>query len=543
MSPRTKPSSTPSEFSGKITRQLVDRAEDLFNTAIKQDQLEPVLDEILEHTEELADSERKQLEQIARLMASAGGGTGNERRLSLPGSFDLQPSSDKMFLMLTIQPPVAGGAPVTVDEVLQWLKQRNITTGVDLKTIRRTIEQANRGDDGRDVVIVRGRPPQPGRDARLERYGRRTAEGPLDRLTHLQLESGDIWMCRPGDVVMRHFPAAAGVAGYNALGEEIAPPLPQTLEPVADRHIRVEGDEFITEVAGVVLFEKDRVEARKALILTQDVTRQSDPIDFDGDVQVRAAVRSGARIKATGNVLVEGPVEAAEIESTAGDVILRSGVAGQRAAVIRAARDIDARFAESASLFAGQNINLQVGSLHSRLLAFAEINATQGKGHLAGGAMMAGEKIAVKQLGSRGGVRTDVTVGLGREMLEGLAHLDQLTARATQRRNAAAELSDQIRRAVGDPAKLQPKELGVYTKLEQLQLICDVQIRKLNERRKSLLAEAARNSHGRIEVLTNVMSNVHVTIGSGDLTADDTPGPCTLVFDEANNKVAIRRGR
>ncbi|MEX1017070.1 MAG: FapA family protein, partial [Phycisphaeraceae bacterium] len=525
MSARNGTMNNQSEFSGKITRQLVDRAEDLFSTAINQDNLEPVLDEILEHTDDLADSERQQLEHIARLLDQAGSGDENDRRLSLPGSFELHPSDDKMFLALTVHPPVAGGTAVTVDEVLQWLKQRNITTGVDLKAIRRTVELAAGGDEAKDVVIVRGRPPKPGKDARLERFGRRTADGSLDRISEQQLASSDAWMCKAGDVVMRFIPATAGEPGYNALGEAITPPVTNTLDPAPGRHIRAEGNDFITDVAGVVLFDGPRVEARKALLLNQDVTRKSEPINFDGEVQVRAAVRSGAHIKATGNIVVDGPVEAAEIESTEGDVVLRSGVAGQRAAVIRAARNIDARFAESASLFAGQDINLQVGSLHARLLAYHQINANQGKGHLAGGVIMAGEKITAKQLGARGGVRTDVTVGLSKEVLDGLAQIDQLVARATQRRDAAADLADQIRRAVGDPIKLQPKELGVYTKLEQLQLVCDVQIRKLNERRRQLLTDAARDTAGRVAVLTSVMSNVHVTIGGGELDAGDRLGP------------------
>ncbi|MEX0887311.1 MAG: FapA family protein, partial [Phycisphaeraceae bacterium] len=434
-----------------------------------------------------------------------------------------------------------GGTAVGVDVVLAWLRERLITTGVDMKALRRAIDAAAGGDDVKDAVVVRGRPPRPGQDGRIDRFGRKTADSPLIALSGHMLTASEVWMCKVGDLVLRHTPPEPGVPGFNAMGETIDPPAPSDTEITVGRHVRIAEHEHFAEVAGVVSFEGNRVEVRKALIFHQDLTHKSDPIDFDGEVHVHAAVRSRASIKATGNIMIDGPVEAAEIESTEADVILRSGVAGQGAAVIRAARDINARFAERASLFAGRNITLQVGSLHARLIAHHEISATQGKGHLAGGIVMAGEKVSVKQLGARGGVRTDVTVGLSTEVLQNLAEIDQLTARVTQRRDGAAELADQIRRAVGDPLKLKAKELHVYTRLQQLQLVCDVQIRKLNERRKQLLGECARGKAGKVEVMSSIMSNVGVTIGSGDIELDSRPGPCTLIFSEAADSVIVRR--
>ena len=530
------------EYTGRITRQLVEKAEQMFDTAIAPEAIEPVLEQVIEHAEDLAEPERQQLQELARLMEKAQALRGADNgSLELPGHFELTGSQDQMTLTLSVRPPVAGGKAVSVDEVLAWLRERQINTGVDVKAIRRAIEAAAAGEEVHDVVVVRGRAPKPGHDARVERYGRKTAESPPLALTESQLAGSDVWMCKAGDLVLRYHPAKAGEAGYNAMGESIEPPAPREVELQPGRHVRVDGNDWYAEVSGVVCFQGDRVEVRKALIFHQDVTHKSEPIDFDGEVHVHAAVRSRASIRATGNVIIDGPVEAAEIESTEADVVLRSGVAGQGAAVIHAARDINARFAERASLFAERNITLQVGSLHSRLIAHEQVTALQGKGHLAGGVIMAGEKVSVKQLGARGGVRTDVTVGLSKEVLERLAEIDQLVAKATQRRDTAAGLADQIRRAVGDPLKLNPRELQVYTRLEQLQLVCSVQIRKLNERRKGLLAECARGKSGKVEVMTSIMSNVGVTIGSADIELDSRPGPCTLSFSESSGSVVVRR--
>ena len=341
---------------------------------------------------------------------------------------------------------------------------------------------------------------------------------------------------------MQYVPPQPGEPGYTAMGEPLAPPEPNDLNPVAGKHVQRQGNQFIADVTGVALFEGESCEARKALILHKDVTKQSDPIDFDGDVQVKGAVRTGAKMRATGNITVEGNVEAAEIESTEGDVILRSGVAGRNIAIIRAARDVFARFTESTNVLAGRDITLQVGSLHSRLIAHRAVLAVQGKGHLGGGIVMAGEKVRVKQLGARGGVDTHVTVGLSEQTMKGLSENDKLAARARERREHCAELVGQIERAVGDPRKLSKKELQTYTKLRQLQVVCDVQLRKLAQRRRQLLAEGHRNFGGRIEVLVSAMSNVEIHIGEGETDAEGAHGPITFLYDDQTGQITTRPG-
>lgn len=528
------------EFSGKITRQIVGKAADLFGDVFEEGKLDRMLSNVLQDADDLADSERAQLARITSLLSQADGQSG-DHGLHYAGDFEVEASPDGMLLTLHVRPPVASGRPVAANDVLQHLRERRITMGVDMVAIRRCVERAAAGEEAADVIIVRGRPPREGEDARIECFARRSSDSELQEMSPGARETGDILLCRQGDVVMRYIPPISGEAGHSALGEPIQPPPPQDLSPSVGRNIRREGNDFIADVNGVVLFQDCAVEARKALILSTDVTRQDEPIDFDGEVYIRGGVRAGASIKATGNITVDGPVEAAEIQSTDGDVVLHSGVAGQHAAIVHAARDVVARFAESASVVAGRDIVLQVGSLHSRLIAHHHVLAVQGKGHLVGGVIMAGERVQAKQLGAKGGVNTDVTVGVDRQVMETLSQIDQVSARAKQRRDTCADLIDQIERAVGDPLKLSPKELNTYTRLRQLQLVCDVQIRKLNHRRKELMAECVRNHGGKIEVLMEIMSNVRVSIGSATLEPEPRSGACTIAFDEQKERIVIRR--
>ncbi len=423
------------------------------------------------------------------------------------------------------------------------MKQRNINRGVDLKAIRRAVDHAaNRGEEMNDVVIVTGRPATLGSDAQLRRFARTSHDAVLAVVSDKTLASGEPLLCKQGDVVMQYVPPVPGEAGHTAVGQPLQPPEPQDAEFTVGKNIEQQDNDFIAAVTGVVAFEGHSVEARKALVIHKDVTHQSDPIDFDGDVQINGSVRSGAKYRAVGNIIIVGNVEAAEVESVEGDIILRSGVAGRNIAVIRAARDVNARFAESTSVVAGRDITLQVGSLHSRLIAHRAVNAVQGKGHIGGGMIMAGEKVPRQAIGARGGVPTHITVGLSSDTMKGLSQNDKHVARARQRREHCADLVSQIERAVGNPLKLSKKELQTYTKLRQLQVVCDVQIRKLNEQRRQLLSDGHRDLGGRVEVIVSTMPNVEIQIGDAEIDADGIHGPVTFLYDDQTGQIIMRAG-
>jgi uncharacterized protein (DUF342 family) len=341
--------------------------------------------------------------------------------------------------------------------------------------------------------------------------------------------------------VLRYRPPQPGSPGHDAWGNSIEPPAPAEVTCSPGKNVRQEGNDFIAEVSGVVLFGKDEVEVRRTLIVNKDITGQDEAIDFDGEVHCKAGVRSGGKVKATGNIIVEGTVEAAEITSTNGDVTLRSGVAGRHRAMIRAENDIIARFAENANLLAGNDIRLQVGALHSRLIAGNTVQADQGKGHITGGAVMAGSLVRVKQLGGRGGVQTEATVGVSKKTMEMLGRIDELSAKVRERKDNAAELAEQLKRAVGDPRKLQPQERKTYAKLRELQLVCDVHLRQLRSRRDDLLAQSVESTAGEIKVLTSVMPRVYLTLGNASIEPESERGPWTFTFDDKNGKVVAER--
>ena len=266
-------------------------------------------------------------------------------------------------------------------------------------------------------------------------------------------------------------------------------------------------------------------------------------MEFDGDVLIQASVRNGACIKATGNIVIDGAVEAATIESTGGDVDLRHGVAGHDRAVIRAAGDITSRFAEKVTMYAGRDIAIRLGSLHSHLIASRAIRVIQSRGQVIGGSAVASDLVQAKQIGSSSGVLTEVFVGLTPAVMEQLGQIDTDLSAERRRCEQASELADRIERAIGDPAQLAPHELKTYTALRKCQFIAEQNIKSLEEQRQQVVGDGSEHHTGRIEVLNQLMSQVVVYIGNAVFKNDDCRKECRIVYDEETAKVVVRHLR
>ncbi|MEX0742599.1 MAG: FapA family protein, partial [Phycisphaeraceae bacterium] len=485
-----------------------------------------------------AELERERIEELSRLLKlseAEGGDSDNAMAgMSRDGSFETTVSDDGMFMTIGLQPPIAGGEAVKPDTVLAWLREQSIAQGVDVAAIRSATEQAAAGDVVEDVLIVRGRDPKPGTGEKFELFGRAGTDEDLCQVgpeEFVQKRGGPI-VCRVGDRVLRRVPPTRGKPGYNAKGEVLEPPAPAETSLDVGPNIRAAGDDYFSEVGGVVVWDGRRIEVRKMLVLSQDVMRTDGPIDFDGDVHARGGVRSGAVIKATGNIQIDGPVEAAKIESTGGEVVLRHGVAGRRQAVIRSFGDVYTRFAENVTIIARGSILIDVGALHCHLTAGNAIRLPRGRGQLLGGVAMAGEVIEAKQLGANSGVVTDVSVGLSAEVMDAIGKVDGEIKEIQQRRDAAAELAEKMKRAIGDPAQLCPDELATYTRLRRAELTCDLKIRGLDEQRQEILEAAAAQHSGSVDVTGQMFPRVIARIGSATFDNRELRRRCRLMYDE-----------
>lgn len=534
-------------YTSESTRRLNDLAASVLAGDSTEDEVLQQIERISECIGELGDEERRQLEELTRLLNMDAGQSDLLDKLSSDAAITIHISHDGMTASLSIRPATGRGKVAEHRHVIALLDRKGVNRGVDHEAIAMAVKRSQEGDVISDEVIARGCEPVAGEPPRVSLHVRANSgcdpvtidpDAVTDDAVYAD-KAKDNWVCDAGDTVLTILAAGAGEPGFTVTGQEIPPPPPEPVSIHAGPNVTQDDNHFVAAVGGLVLFDGHTVEVRQMLVLDGDRSGKDGPIDFDGDVTVRGNLRSGAHVKATGHIAIEGSVEAASVESTGGDVYLRHGVAGQHEATIRAANDIYSRFVENATLIAGNDITVDIGALHSRLIAGRAVHVVRGRGQVIGGTVMAADLIEAKQVGATSGVRSQLHVGLSRQIMEKVGRIDEQIARLRVKREGAAEVADKMARAVGDPAELTDDERATYTRLRQVQLVCDVQVRQLNRQHDEVLAEGARQTHGRVEVSGALMPKVTVRIGDAELDNDEVRRGCRISYDEAQQQLRI----
>ncbi|WP_169449459.1 DUF342 domain-containing protein [Marinimicrobium agarilyticum] len=348
-------------------------------------------------------------------------------------------SRDRMTAELTLH-AAWGGRAVTDRDLAKALQDQGVPQACWLrKTLGRVLRQGH----AEAVIVARAVPPKEGQNTRFHSLVAREedlnleedARGRVD-LYHLH----DFVVVEPGTPLMRRLPATAGEPGLTVLGEPLAPkagrdrpfdPKSEGVSPAPD-----DPDLLVADIRGHPVFSGAGVRVDPTLRL-KAVGLESGNIDFDGSVEVAGDVGSGFVVKATGDIVVRGMVEKADV-SAGGSLAILGGVMGEEVGKrhdgdlqlrthLSAGGILSAKFINLAEVRAKGDIHVREYVLQSRLKAGQDIVLGQptGKGSLIGGWAHAGRAVIVNRLGSEAGVATEVSVGRPPEKSRRLQSLKQ----------------------------------------------------------------------------------------------------------------------
>ena len=145
-----------------------------------------------------------------------------------------------------------------------------------------------------------------------------------------------------------------------------------------------------------------------------DVGLKTGNIDFRGDVIIHGNVPTGAVIRATGSITVDGTVEGAVLDANK-DVIIRGGMLGGGRGIIKSRGNVHAKFLEYVEIKADGDVN--IGSAVSCDITTNGKVILKGKlARIVGGVIHAAMGLEGNILGNDYGVKTEVYVGVNMEV-------------------------------------------------------------------------------------------------------------------------------
>ncbi len=362
----------------------------------------------------------------------------------------------KGYVILT--PPGPGGADLSKDSVLAYLRNNRIIHGV-LEDVLQELEDRPRYRE--PILVAEGSKPQNGRDSYIQ-YNFET-----DKNRHQLREAADgrvnfkelglIQNVVAGQPLARKLPPEQGQPGRTVTGKMIPARNGKDVPAPIGRNVHMgdDGATLIADINGLVTFIGGKINVEEIFTVPGDVDLKTGNIMFLGTVIVQGNVEDGFSVKASGNIEVRGSVGKCEIVAE-GDIIIHQGVAGKGGGTVQAGKNIWSKFIENTSVEAGENVIVSDGLINTTIVANKKIICQGKRAAIVGGRYRACEEINAKTLGSPvGGTETILEVGYDPKSKE---KMDGLQANALRIKRQAEELDKNI--ATLNAIKKQKKTLS-----------------------------------------------------------------------------------
>ncbi|MBQ1782030.1 MAG: DUF342 domain-containing protein [Gammaproteobacteria bacterium] len=377
---------------------------------------------------------------------------------------DVTVSDDRMEARMRVAGP-RGGGPVTLDLIRVELRRAGVIAGLDSSAIATLLRDGAQLPAGasREGVVARGRPPQRGQDARLERLTPTAAER---MLKPQQREDGTVDMRDLGSMVtvgkgeplMRKHPATNGVAGFDVTGAPIPAEAGSDLSLIPGEGTELSPQDPLVLLAareGAPVQVGDSMKVDDVVVFKKvDVT--TGHVRFKGSVIIEGDVREGMVVESDGDVTIAGCIDSATVIAR-GTVAVKQGIIGHLrdnndtserpalSASVQAGREISCAFAQYAELRADLAVKIERLCTHCQIEVGEELfvgNPEKPAGRLFGGFVVAGQRVVAGEVGTAAGARTII------DFSSRVTRLRDLMGRQVQEMKEKKAMYDLLRRKI-----------------------------------------------------------------------------------------------
>ena len=444
-------------------------------------------------------------------------------------------SKDRMTVTAVFYPPTEGAALMTEEEVLSSLAYRKIVYGIQKEAIHDFFENRKYCTE---IVVAQGKPVKQGQNARIEYHFNVNLrpkpalreDGSVD-YDNLNLINN----VNAGDLLATLHKEIPGEAGINTLGENIKAASVKTtfIKPGKNTVLSEDKMTLTAEKAGHVTIKEGKVVVSDVLTV-ENVDLSTGNIDYEGSVVVKGVIATGFSVKAGSNIVVKGIVEGATLEAGA-DVILECGA--KAGGNITAGGNIITKFVENATLTAKGSITSEC-ILHSKVISGTEINVTGKRGFIAGGKVIAADKIQAKILGSEMGANTVIEVGADPQVKLRLKELQKNMAAAQKNLESIKPTIEGFSKMLKAGAKFTPDQVANVQKLMAMNKALTQQLQDNSEEYSELMEKLAEQKEAEVIVEGTAYPGTTVNIGELSMIVKKTVQYSRFVVKDGDVRLA-----
>ena len=443
-------------------------------------------------------------------------------------------SYDEMEAFLLLPVP-AFDVPYELEEILATIKVSGVKFGLDEKKVADMVKEEFYNQE---CLIARGIAPIDGTDAsytfhfdkNLNKKPTRREDGTVDYWSIHSVE-----LVEEGQLIATYNEPIEGSNGMNVKGKVLMAKKGRPLPPLTGKgFVRSEDNKTYTSTTeGKIEMSGNRILISRVHEVQGDVGLKTGNIDFRGDVVIHGNVPTGAVIKATGSITIDGNVEGCLIEANK-DVIIRGGMLGAGKG-IKTKGNLHVKFLEYATVKADGSV-VTDAAINCNIICHDKVYLEGKHASVIGGIIHAAAGVEAYNFGNEYGVKTEVYVGVNFEVKKELHYHEICIKEAIDmidKLNMGIKQFDDAIKAGAAVDPNDPRKASLLrTKIvKQADLATHTQ--QLNK-----MHEVVRNAQGAsVKVVRDVYSGVVIGINDSMITVKEDQS--SVEFREKEDKILM----
>lgn len=392
------------------------------------------------------------------------------------------------------------------EELMKILEEEKIVYGVKRDVLAQVLENPNSFEY--PVTIAVGEPKVDGADSYLRNELQQNSHH--DHKVFNFRSVIHIPSVRKGQLLASVVPPMNGTPGTDVTGRIIPAKPGRPLRVKPGNNVMLESGQFYAICDGQVSITEKAISVNPVFEVKGDLDLRTGNIDFVGNIAIRGNVPSGYELKAGGDIVVDGLVEAANLHAE-GNIIIKGGVAGALKGKVTAGGNVLANYLNQANVKAGQDIIVRSSILHSKLTAAGNVDCRTGT--VIGGTISAGRNIYVKELGNELFTKTELAVGwdplLERAELETLQSIETAKTNIRKLTEIEVKLAEMGKRA----GTLTTEQQLMISKQRKTRQNVENSLSELMTELEFLQIEKQDRLYSSLNVFENVFPNTKVFFG------------------------------
>lgn len=445
-------------------------------------------------------------------------------------------SYDEMEAYLLLPSPLTPDEDYEFAEVMEKVRAAGVKIGINEAKISAMLQE--RYYD-RECLIAKGIDVENGVDA----YFDLNFDTNFNKVPSLR-EDGtvDYWsihtveLVEEGQVIAEYHEPVEGSNGMTVKGKLLVAKRGRPLPPLTGKGFERSEDNktYTCTMNGKIEMKDNRILISDVHEVHGDVGLKTGNIDFRGDVIIHGNVPTGAVIRATGSITVDGTVEGAILDAHK-DIIIRGGMLGSGRGTVITKGNLIVKFMEYSKVKAHGSVTTD-SLINCNVSAYDKVYLKGKYASVVGGAVHAATGIEAYNFGNEYGVKTEVYAGINMEVKKQITYHENCINEAQDMIDkiniGIRQLDDAVRAGMDIPANDPRRASLLRTKIvKQAELAShSQQLKEMND-----VVECARGAS--ISVLQDVYNGV--IIGINDALHQVKEQQSSVSYFERDGKVVM----